>query len=53
MNARADTHSKLIGYLLWIFGFTVSHRLYFARGGSKHKHQSPPQTRARASCSPS
>ncbi len=24
-----DTHSKLIGYLLWIFGFTGSHRLFF------------------------
>ncbi len=27
----ADTHSKLIGYLLWIFGFTGSHRFYFGR----------------------
>ncbi|MGQ0547153.1 MAG: TM2 domain-containing protein [Betaproteobacteria bacterium] len=26
-----DTHSKLIGYLLWIFGFTGSHRFYFGR----------------------
>ena len=24
--AYADTHSKLIGYLLWIFGFTGAHR---------------------------
>ena len=31
MNDRADTHSKLIGYLLWIFGFTGSHRFYFGR----------------------
>lgn len=23
---RAGTHSKLIGYLLWIFGFTGAHR---------------------------
>ena len=27
----SDTHSKLIGYLLWIFGFTGSHRFYFGR----------------------
>src|SRR5688572_4332715 len=31
MQERADTHSKLIGYLLWIFGFTGSHRFYFGR----------------------
>ena len=23
-----DTHSKTIGYLLWIFGFTGAHRFY-------------------------
>ena len=28
---RKDTHSKLIGYLLWILGFTGSHRFYFGR----------------------
>lgn len=26
-----DTHSKLVGYLLWIFGFTGSHRFYFGK----------------------
>jgi TM2 domain-containing membrane protein YozV len=26
-----DTHNKLLGYLLWIFGFTGSHRFYFGR----------------------
>lgn len=26
-----DTHSKLVGYLLWIFGFTGSHRFYYGR----------------------
>ena len=26
-----DTHSKLIGYLLWIFGFTGAHRFYYGR----------------------
>ena len=31
MNTSADTHSKIIGYLLWIFGFTGSHRFYFGR----------------------
>jgi TM2 domain-containing membrane protein YozV len=25
------THSKTIGYLLWIFGFTGSHRFYFGK----------------------
>lgn len=25
------THSKAIGYVLWIFGFTGSHRFYFGR----------------------
>lgn len=28
---RMDTHSKLIGYLLWIFGFTGSHRFYYGK----------------------
>lgn len=26
-----DTHSKIVGYLLWIFGFTGSHRFYFGK----------------------
>jgi TM2 domain-containing membrane protein YozV len=26
-----NTHSKLIGYLLWIFGFTGSHRFYYGK----------------------
>ena len=26
---KNDTHSKLIGYILWIFGFTGSHRFYY------------------------
>ncbi len=30
MNST-NTHSKTIGYLLWIFGFTGSHRFYFGR----------------------
>lgn len=25
------THSKTIGYLLWIFGFTGAHRFYYGR----------------------
>jgi TM2 domain-containing membrane protein YozV len=28
---RSQTHSKTIGYLLWIFGFTGAHRFYFGR----------------------
>ena len=31
MNAANDTHSKTIGYILWIFGFTGSHRFYFGK----------------------
>ena len=26
-----DTHSKAIGYVLWIFGFTGSHRFYYGK----------------------
>ena len=26
-----DTHSKAIGYILWIFGFMGSHRFYYGR----------------------
>ena len=31
MNAIAPTHSKIVGYILWIFGFTGSHRFYYGR----------------------
>jgi TM2 domain-containing membrane protein YozV len=31
MNASQDTHSKVIGYLLWIFGFTGAHRFYYGK----------------------
>ncbi len=32
MNASTqNTHSKAIGYLLWIFGFTGAHRFYYGR----------------------
>ena len=31
MNAPSQTHSKVIGYVLWIFGFTGSHRFYFGK----------------------
>lgn len=26
-----DTHSKFIGYVLWLFGFTGSHRFYYGK----------------------
>ena len=26
-----DTHSKTVGYILWIFGFTGAHRFYYGR----------------------
>ena len=28
---RNNTHSTLVGYILWIFGFTGSHRFYFGK----------------------
>ena len=31
MNTPNETHSKVIGYVLWIFGFTGSHRFYYGR----------------------
>ncbi len=30
-HTPTDTHSRTIGYLLWIFGFTGSHRFYFGK----------------------
>ena len=29
MSNGNDTHRKTIGYILWIFGFTGSHRFYY------------------------
>jgi len=31
MQPETNTHSKVIGYILWIFGFTGSHRFYFGK----------------------
>ncbi len=31
METNSETHSKLFGYVLWIFGFTGSHRFYYGR----------------------
>ena len=31
MNNPVQTHSKVIGYVLWIFGFTGSHRFYYGK----------------------
>lgn len=31
LNYGNDTHRKTIGYILWIFGFTGSHRFYYGR----------------------
>ncbi|PLX50338.1 MAG: hypothetical protein C0613_04650 [Desulfobulbaceae bacterium] len=31
MRPINDTHSKTIGYILWIFGFTGSHRFYYGK----------------------
>ncbi|QHF47472.1 hypothetical protein PspS35_28145 [Pseudomonas sp. S35] len=28
---QQDTHSKVVGYLLWIFGFTGAHRFYYGK----------------------
>ena len=31
MNTAKDTHLKSIGYILWLFGFTGSHRFYYGK----------------------
>lgn len=31
MTTRGDSHSLLMGYLLWIFGFIGAHRFYYGR----------------------
>jgi len=31
MSEPADTHLKSLGYILWIFGFTGSHRFYYGK----------------------
>ncbi len=31
MNPSQDTHLKTVGYILWIFGFTGSHRFYYGK----------------------
>jgi TM2 domain-containing membrane protein YozV len=31
VKTAPDTHSKAIGYLLWVFGFMGAHRFYYGR----------------------
>jgi len=31
MTYTDNTHSKIVGYILWIFGFMGAHRFYFGR----------------------
>ena len=31
MNNTNDTHMKSVGYILWLFGFTGSHRFYYGK----------------------
>lgn len=31
MTSRENTHSKMIGYILWIFGFMGAHRFYYGK----------------------
>ncbi len=31
MGNNNDTHSVIIGYVLWLFGFTGSHRFYYGK----------------------
>lgn len=31
MSTTTNTHSKAIGYILWVFGFTGAHRFYFGK----------------------
>ena len=30
-DVQRDTHSKVLGYLLWIFGFLGAHRFYYGK----------------------
>lgn len=30
-TGTSDTHSKLMGYLLWLLGFTGAHRFYYGK----------------------
>ena len=30
-SPNPDTHRKTIGYILWLFGFTGSHRFYYGK----------------------
>jgi TM2 domain-containing membrane protein YozV len=31
MEKHSGTHSKVIGYVLWVFGFTGAHRFYYGK----------------------
>src|SRR5687768_11592331 len=31
MSTGNNTHSKIVGYILWIFGFTGAHRFYYGK----------------------
>ena len=31
MTQTSDTHSKAVGYVLWVFGFTGAHRFYYGK----------------------
>lgn len=31
MDGSVKTHSRLLGYVLWIFGFTGAHRFYYGK----------------------
>jgi len=31
MNSPNNTHLKLVGYVLWLFGFTGAHRFYYGK----------------------
>ncbi len=31
MSLPGDTHSKTVGYLLWLLGFTGAHRFYYGK----------------------
>jgi TM2 domain-containing membrane protein YozV len=30
-TAVTSTHSKVVGYVFWLFGFTGAHRFYYGR----------------------
>ncbi len=46
MSTSNETHSVLVGYILWIFGFTGSHRFYYGKPITGTRDHLPPSLRS-------